>query len=102
MSGRYFWSAEQLMRAPLLGAILGVSIHSSILVPVGRPVRLGQRIFAHPLDVIAIQHNNPHDRLDASHDWVVDQGARRFAGAMAGLVVEGTADRIIIGSEPCS
>lgn len=93
----FFLSADYLMGSPWLRHLLSVTVRPAPNLPVGTPIRVATGdIYAHPLDIIAIEHRNPHDRLDASGKWFAEQIADRFDAAAARLVEAGRADRSTI------
>lgn len=93
----FFLSADYLMGSPWLRQLLSVRVRPTPVVPVGTPIRVVTGdIYAHPLDIIAIEHRNPHDRLDASGKWFAEQIADRFDAAAARLVDAGRSDRATI------
>ena len=79
IGGVYDYLAEAVRHQGGLG-LDNLPITPSRLADPGHMIidRVTRQIFMHPLDIIAIQHPDPIDRIEAAGAWCLDQANKRF------------------------
>lgn len=84
-------------------ALGGIPYKESRLVEPGRILQVMGVLYLHPLDVIALVHPNPHDRLEHAIAWISTEADTRVDRAIVDLTAAGVEDRLTIlltGWEP--
>lgn len=67
---------------------LGVNVIETDRVSPGELYGFDGGLLMHPLDVIAIKHRDPFERLEAAQDWIVGRAHRKL-DALAARIAKG-------------
>ncbi|WP_353809135.1 hypothetical protein [Agromyces sp. SYSU T00194] len=83
------------LAATALNPAAEIPVHENEWAPIGTPFADRGRVYAHPLDVIAVRfHRDPIGRLDAARDWIVKRAHERLDMVANRLDLEQAAENL--------